>query len=378
MNDFDARRASLELVTAFVNNNRLTAAELPKLLGDVFKAISDFEAKSGEEADLDEKQFEADAPIAPAPAATLGTASTAIAELSESQTPAIDDGPQAPTAQEPAVSVETSLADPSVIVSLITGEKFKMLKRHLKKHGVTEAEYRKRFDLPDDYPMVAPAYSKLRREVATKMHQNGKEGGSESKAAEEPGAATVDEPSKAPKRKVATANKTSQGKVTSSQKKARASRAASARALKRDKGPEETETTETRAAPENAPDVSSVAHGAPDANPASNSLPEGMQTDMANADNKPLEPATEKPVRKRRMARQPADESLAANTTPALTDKPENADASSADTGAKAKSAGRKTSKARGGGATKTTSAGAGVEPKSASKDRKKLSPVFR
>ena len=71
MNDFDARRASLELVTAFVNNNRLTAAELPKLLGDVFKAISDFEAKSGEEADLDEKQFEADAPIAPAPAATL-------------------------------------------------------------------------------------------------------------------------------------------------------------------------------------------------------------------------------------------------------------------------------------------------------------------
>ena len=97
------------------------------MLGDVFKAISEFEPKPGEEADLDEKQFEADAPIAPAPAATLGTASTAGAELSESQTSAIDEGPQAPTAHEPAVSIEASLADPNVIVSLITGEKFKML-----------------------------------------------------------------------------------------------------------------------------------------------------------------------------------------------------------------------------------------------------------
>lgn len=378
MNDFDARRASLELVTAFVNNNSLTAAELPKLLGDVFKAISEFEPKPGEEADLDEKQFEADAPIAPALAATLGTASTAGAELSESRTSAIDEGPQAPTAHEPAVSIEASLADPNVIVSLITGEKFKMLKRHLKKHGLTEAEYRKRFDLPDDYPMIAPAYSKLRREVATNMHKNGKKGGSESKAAEELGAATVKKPSKAPKRKAATAKTTSPRRGTSSQKKARTSRAAAARASKRDKGPEETETTETSAAPKNAPDVSSVAHGAPDANPASNALPEDMQTDMADTDNKPMEPATEKPVRKRRMARQPADESLVTNTTPAPTDKPENVDARSADTGAKAQSAGRKTSKARGGGSTKTTSAGAGVEPKSVNKDRKKLSPVFR
>jgi predicted transcriptional regulator len=68
----------------------------------------------------------------------------------------------------PAVSVRSSVK-PDYIVSLITGQKLKSLKRHLASHGLTPAEYRERYGLKPDYPMVAPNYSAHRREIAQKL-----------------------------------------------------------------------------------------------------------------------------------------------------------------------------------------------------------------
>jgi predicted transcriptional regulator len=69
----------------------------------------------------------------------------------------------------PAVSVRKSLGSREHILSLIDGKPYKSLKRHLSTHGLTPAEYRQRYQLPKDYPMVAPGYSQQRREVAERM-----------------------------------------------------------------------------------------------------------------------------------------------------------------------------------------------------------------
>jgi predicted transcriptional regulator len=70
---------------------------------------------------------------------------------------------------EPAVSVRASVkAD--YIVCLEDGKKLKMLKRHLMTHyNMTPEEYRQRWNLPADYPMVAPNYAEKRRELAKKI-----------------------------------------------------------------------------------------------------------------------------------------------------------------------------------------------------------------
>lgn len=69
----------------------------------------------------------------------------------------------------PAVSVKRSLASRDHLVSLIDGKPYKTLKRHLSSHGLTSAEYRARYGLPADYPMVAPSYSEHRRQVANRL-----------------------------------------------------------------------------------------------------------------------------------------------------------------------------------------------------------------
>jgi predicted transcriptional regulator len=70
---------------------------------------------------------------------------------------------------KPAVSVRSSVKSDH-IVCLEDGKKMKMLKRHLSTdHGMTPAEYRVRWNLPADYPMVAPAYAQTRRELAVKI-----------------------------------------------------------------------------------------------------------------------------------------------------------------------------------------------------------------
>lgn len=69
----------------------------------------------------------------------------------------------------PAVSVRKSLASKDQIISLIDGKPYKTLRRHLSGHGLTPDEYRARYGLKSDYPMVAEAYSAARREMAKKI-----------------------------------------------------------------------------------------------------------------------------------------------------------------------------------------------------------------
>jgi predicted transcriptional regulator len=78
--------------------------------------------------------------------------------------------PAAPEAKpEPAVSVRASIK-PDYIVCLEDGKKLKMLKRHLMTHyNMTPDDYRQKWGLPADYPMVAPNYAQQRRTLAKQI-----------------------------------------------------------------------------------------------------------------------------------------------------------------------------------------------------------------
>lgn len=81
-------------------------------------------------------------------------------------------GPAAPALEEkptPAVTIKKSITA-DYIVCLEDGMKFKSLKRHLRSaHGMSPEEYRARWGLPVDYPMVAPSYAEARSSLAKKM-----------------------------------------------------------------------------------------------------------------------------------------------------------------------------------------------------------------
>lgn len=78
---------------------------------------------------------------------------------------------------EPAVSVRASVK-PDYIVCLEDGKKLKMLKRYLRtNYDMTPEEYRQRWNLPSDYPMVAPNYAEKRRDLAKKIGLGRKPGG---------------------------------------------------------------------------------------------------------------------------------------------------------------------------------------------------------
>ncbi len=83
-----------------------------------------------------------------------------------------------PEPQEPAVPVKKSVT-PDAIVCLEDGKKFKSLKRHLRTdHNLSPEEYRAKWGLPRDYPMVAPNYAASRSELAKKMGLGrGRQGG---------------------------------------------------------------------------------------------------------------------------------------------------------------------------------------------------------
>jgi len=112
-----------DIVAAHVSNNSVSVDDLPSLITNVYGAL-----------------------------AGLGTAA-----------PVEEERP------EPAVSVRASVK-PDYIVCLEDGKKLKMLKRHLMTHyNMTPEEYRQRWNLPADYPMVAPNYAEKRRELAKKI-----------------------------------------------------------------------------------------------------------------------------------------------------------------------------------------------------------------
>nr|WP_278116383.1 MucR family transcriptional regulator [Mesorhizobium sp. WSM4875]WIE94775.1 MucR family transcriptional regulator [Mesorhizobium sp. WSM4875] len=78
-------------------------------------------------------------------------------------------GPEKPAALNPAVPIRKSVT-PDYIISLEDGKKFKSLKRHLStRYGLTPEEYRAKWGLPADYPMVAPNYATARSALAKTM-----------------------------------------------------------------------------------------------------------------------------------------------------------------------------------------------------------------
>ncbi len=113
-----------EIVSSHVSNNTLSAEELPALIKNVYKAL----------------------------------ASLNVAE----QQPVEE-------VRQPAVAIKKSVF-PDYIICLEDGKKLKMLKRHLKTaYNMTPEEYRARWNLPADYPLVAPNYAERRSDLAKKI-----------------------------------------------------------------------------------------------------------------------------------------------------------------------------------------------------------------
>ncbi len=113
-----------EIVSAYVSANQIPAQELPAIIRTVYSALLE---------------------VSGAPAAA------------------------AEHALEPAVAVKKSVT-PDFIICLEDGKKFKSLKRHLRtRYGMTPDEYRTKWGLPHDYPMVAPNYAKERSTLAKRM-----------------------------------------------------------------------------------------------------------------------------------------------------------------------------------------------------------------
>ncbi|MBS7542039.1 MucR family transcriptional regulator [Ancylobacter oerskovii] len=113
-----------DIVSAYVSNNAVMSNDLPALIGDVHAALQ-----------------------------SLGKV--------------VEDA--APEPLKPAVSVKRSIA-PDFLVCLEDGKKFKSLKRHLRtQYGMTPEQYREKWGLPADYPMVAPNYAAARSELAKQM-----------------------------------------------------------------------------------------------------------------------------------------------------------------------------------------------------------------
>jgi len=103
--------------------------------------------------------------------AFLRTMHTTIVELGSGSSDADTSGDDTAAAQEftPAVSVRKSLASKDHIISMIDGKPYKTLRRHLSTHGLTDVQYRERYNLRPDYPMVSENYSLARRAMAQKI-----------------------------------------------------------------------------------------------------------------------------------------------------------------------------------------------------------------
>lgn len=122
-NTEDLLAFTTEIVSSHVSNNTIPAAELPTLIQSVYKA--------------------------------LATVNTAVQPARERP--------------QPVVSIKKSVF-PDYIVCLEDGKKLKMLKRHLKTaYNMTPEEYRERWNLPADYPMVAPNYAERRSGLAKQI-----------------------------------------------------------------------------------------------------------------------------------------------------------------------------------------------------------------
>ena len=113
-----------DVVSAYVGNNAVAAADLPSLIQAVHQALA------------------------------------GVSVAAE---------PVEAALKEPAVPIKRSIT-PEFLVCLEDGRKFKSLKRHLRtKYNMSPEDYRAKWGLPKDYPMVAPSYAKARSELAKQM-----------------------------------------------------------------------------------------------------------------------------------------------------------------------------------------------------------------
>jgi predicted transcriptional regulator len=115
------------IVAAYVGNNTVAQADLPKLIENIYQSLA---------------------------AAMHGVGESKLAEQAE---------------LKPAVPVRKSIT-PDYIICLEDGKKFKSLKRHLRTHyDLSPEQYREKWGLPADYPMVAPSYAEARSSLAKKI-----------------------------------------------------------------------------------------------------------------------------------------------------------------------------------------------------------------
>jgi len=120
----DMLKMTAEVVSAFVGNNALPATQIPDVIRTVYTSLNALEGAEAE---------------------------------ARRETP------------KPAVPIRRSVT-PDFIVCLEDGRKLKMLKRHLRTtYNMTPDEYRAKWGLPSDYPMVAPNYARQRSEFAKKI-----------------------------------------------------------------------------------------------------------------------------------------------------------------------------------------------------------------
>ena len=102
--------------------------------------------------------------------AFLRTMYATVTELAGGSPNAADNTEQTPAEQyTPAVTARKSLASKDHIISMIDGKPYKTLRRHLSTHGMTPEQYRERYNLKADYPMVAESYSEARRAMAHRI-----------------------------------------------------------------------------------------------------------------------------------------------------------------------------------------------------------------
>lgn len=119
--DHELVELSADIVSAYVGHNALSVADLPKLIADVHNAL---------------RNLKSSGPIL------------------------------SPVELKPAVPIRKSIA-PDYLICLEDGKKFKSLKRHLRTHyDLSPEQYREKWGLPTDYPMVAPSYSETRSRLA--------------------------------------------------------------------------------------------------------------------------------------------------------------------------------------------------------------------
>ena len=121
---FDLTSLTADIVSAYVANNALTGEKIPELINSVYGALSRASCQAVE--------------------------------------------PE-PVELKPAVAIKKSVT-PEYIICLEDGQKFKSLKRHLKTHyDMSPEDYRDKWGLPRDYPMVAPSYAAARSDLAKNM-----------------------------------------------------------------------------------------------------------------------------------------------------------------------------------------------------------------